>query len=149
MSDRSTDLGYLLNLDAKLLRSHLSAATAPLGLTAQQASVLLAFAGDEPLRPSVIAERLGVDRPTITVLVDRLERDGWVETEADPDDGRARLVRPSGTGLAVAGPLREAAAEVSAAALSGLSDHEAATLTELLSRLADTLVQPPSAEGTP
>ena len=44
-------------------------------------------------RLSVLAERAQFSRQTATALVDRLEAAGYVERVADPDDGRARLVR--------------------------------------------------------
>ena len=52
-------------------------------------------AGIDPdgTRLTVLAERALVAKQTATVLVDRLERAGYVERVPDPTDGRARLVR--------------------------------------------------------
>jgi DNA-binding MarR family transcriptional regulator len=52
---------------------------------------LLSQAG--PLSPSVLARRLGQHPATVTGIVDRLERDGWVTRERAADDRRAVLVR--------------------------------------------------------
>ncbi|HKD97853.1 MAG TPA: MarR family transcriptional regulator [Micromonosporaceae bacterium] len=45
-----------------------------------------------PLRLSDIAAREGVTQPGMTQLVTRLERDGYAQRRADPDDARAVLV---------------------------------------------------------
>jgi DNA-binding MarR family transcriptional regulator len=56
-------------------------------------SRLLAGIDDDGTRLSVLAARAQIAKQTATALVDRLERAGYVERLADPDDGRARLVR--------------------------------------------------------
>jgi DNA-binding MarR family transcriptional regulator len=46
-----------------------------------------------PLSPSELARRAGLHPATMTGILDRLERGGWVTRERDPDDRRAVRVR--------------------------------------------------------
>jgi DNA-binding MarR family transcriptional regulator len=46
-----------------------------------------------PLTPSVLARRAGLHPATLTGVLDRLERGGWVVRERDPRDRRAVLIR--------------------------------------------------------
>jgi len=46
-----------------------------------------------PLSPSALAERASLHPATMTGILDRLERDGWVVRERDPSDRRAVRVR--------------------------------------------------------
>jgi DNA-binding MarR family transcriptional regulator len=46
-----------------------------------------------PLTPSKLARRVGLYPATITGVLDRLERGGWVIRERDPGNRRAVLVR--------------------------------------------------------
>jgi DNA-binding MarR family transcriptional regulator len=46
-----------------------------------------------PLSPSALARRAGLHPATMTGILDRLERTGWVVRERDPSDRRAVLVR--------------------------------------------------------
>jgi DNA-binding MarR family transcriptional regulator len=46
-----------------------------------------------PLSPSTLARHAGLHPATMTGILDRLERGGWVVRERDSDDRRAVLVR--------------------------------------------------------
>src|SRR5437868_6237081 len=47
-----------------------------------------------PISPSALAQRAALHPATITGVLDRLERGGWVVRERDPSDRRAVVVRP-------------------------------------------------------
>src|SRR5437588_11372331 len=46
-----------------------------------------------PLSPSTLARRAGLHPATMTGILDRLERGGWIVRERDPSDRRAVRVR--------------------------------------------------------
>ena len=71
-----------------------------LGISAPRLSVLsvLVFAG--PMRIGELALAEQVEPPTMTRLVDGLQRDGYVAREPDPDDARAVRVRATDAGTA-------------------------------------------------
>src|SRR5919204_686194 len=46
-----------------------------------------------PLNPSALARRAGLHPATMTGILDRLERGGWVARDRDPADRRAVIVR--------------------------------------------------------
>jgi DNA-binding MarR family transcriptional regulator len=46
-----------------------------------------------PLSPSALARKAGLHPATITGILDRLERGGWIARERDPADRRAVLLR--------------------------------------------------------
>jgi DNA-binding MarR family transcriptional regulator len=46
-----------------------------------------------PLSPGALARRAGMHPATMTGVLDRLERGGWITRERDPEDRRAVLVR--------------------------------------------------------
>jgi DNA-binding MarR family transcriptional regulator len=48
---------------------------------------------DGPLSPSALARRAGLHPATMTGILDRLERGGWVARDRDPSDRRAVVVR--------------------------------------------------------
>jgi DNA-binding MarR family transcriptional regulator len=46
-----------------------------------------------PLSPSALARRAGLHPATLTGILDRLERGGWIARERDPTDRRAVVIR--------------------------------------------------------
>ncbi len=63
------------------------------GLTVAQAATLEALRGSEPVRLGPLARRLGITPSTLTRNLARLEDDGLLARDADPEDGRAARVR--------------------------------------------------------
>lgn len=78
----------LASLSRSMAR-HYRERIAPYGLTQAQFFMLVALYEEEGPSLSALAEKTHLDRPTVTGLVDRLERDGWVERRADPNDRRS------------------------------------------------------------
>lgn len=69
------------------------------GLTHGQFFLLVAIMEVEGLLPSELAERTAQERPTITGLLDRLEREGWIERRTDPRDRRVLRIYLGSRGL--------------------------------------------------
>jgi DNA-binding MarR family transcriptional regulator len=59
-----------------------------MGLTHGQFFMLVALYDEDGLLPSRLADKTALDRPTITGLLDRMERDGWTERRPEPSDRR-------------------------------------------------------------
>jgi DNA-binding MarR family transcriptional regulator len=66
---------------------------ARLGLNDVDLDCLDLIARHGPLSPSTLAQRAGLHPATVTGVLDRLERGGWVARERDPSDRRAVVVR--------------------------------------------------------
>ena len=48
--------------------------------------------GGNKLTQKEIAERMGIEGPTLAGLLDRLQEDGWVERRGSPNDRRCKIV---------------------------------------------------------
>lgn len=68
---------------------------AEFNLTHSQFFMLMAIIQFQGLLPSQLAEKTDSDRATVTGLIDRLERDGWVERKPVPEDRRALRIHLS------------------------------------------------------
>lgn len=137
MGPAPEDIGYLLNRAARQLRLRFADALTETGLTPQQAAVLLTISrsAEGRLTPSAIAASVDTDPATMSGLLDRLTRDGWLLAEPNPEDGRSRLIGLTGKAKESLPAVLGAADRVSAEALSCLSADEASALRELLGKL--------------
>src|SRR3954452_16832262 len=95
------DLAFLLSQTRHALTTELTAKLASLGLTPRGLCVLL-HASQEDLTQIRLAERCGLDKTTMVVTLDELERAGLAERRLSSSDRRARIVAvtPAGAKLA-------------------------------------------------
>ena len=96
----------LLRRASRQVTNHYDAALSPTGLRLSQYSLMAVIAREDPPTLSVLAQRLDMDRTTLTRNLRPLERAGWV-TRIKGDDRRIRhitLTRRGATKLAAARP---------------------------------------------
>jgi DNA-binding MarR family transcriptional regulator len=74
----------------------------PLGLTMQQAALLLRVAREGQARPNKVAADVGTDTAGITRLLDRLEAKRLIVREPDPADRRSLIIRLTDDGQELA-----------------------------------------------
>lgn len=84
-----------------------------------------------------LAESAQVTKQTAGVLVDQLERAGYVERVPDPTDARAKLVRLAPRGREVQALARQVEAEVDAEWTAHLGEREMARLRATMARLRE------------
>jgi DNA-binding MarR family transcriptional regulator len=98
----------------------------------------LAILRDRRLRMAELASYLGLEKSTMSGLVERAERRGLLERGPNTDDGRAVDVFLSPEGRQLAHRLGVRVDELLAPRLEGLNNAEQDRLRRLLSRVADS-----------
>jgi len=85
--------GPLLGGTARAWRLKLDARLKPMGLSQAKWRTLLHLArAPEPLTQSQIAERIGIEEPTLVTLLHRMEKEGWVVRKSSARDRRCKTV---------------------------------------------------------
>ncbi len=103
LRDRPVPLGSLLAATAHRLGSELDSALAAAGfedVRSAHAPVFMAI-GPDGVRAGVLAQQAHLTKQAMGELLHYLSGHGYVETTADPDDGRARIVRLTARGWRV------------------------------------------------
>jgi MarR family transcriptional regulator, transcriptional regulator for hemolysin len=141
------NLAWLLYRAHWGLAAELSAALAPLGVSARSYHVLRAALSGEHTQTE-LAEMVGLDKTTMVVTLDELERAGLAERHPAPDDRRARIIAVTPAGKRKVAQAEKVKERVQAEVLGELSDKEAkalvGTLTKLVEgRLAEAECTPP------
>lgn len=111
-----------------------------LGISAPRLSALSVLVFGGPMRIGALAQAELVEPPTMTRLVDAMERDGHVERAPDPRDRRAVIVRPTTEGTRALKQGRAQRVAALAAGLRALSPDQLSTLArgvEVLERVVD------------
>ena len=141
-SKYSDDDAARLRLGVARLARHLRAVDAASSLTPTQASLLSTIVRRGPLGLSDLAAVEGIDAPTLSRAVARLEEQGLVRRRPDPSDRRAVTVEPSAPGRKLLQRLRAERNDALRARLAELGDDERRLLHDalpVLETLADAL----------
>lgn len=97
-SERVEHVGDALDFASDLTVRYLSERA---GISTAAAFVMNRLSREGPSRLTALAAREGVSQPSMTQLVQRLERQGLVVRHEDPEDGRVALVAVSDEGNAL------------------------------------------------
>lgn len=91
MPEIELSMGYMLNWSARLIRRLADRRMKTLGLSAGHLPVINALAENEPMSQKALAAYAAIEQPTMAATLARMERDGLVERQSDPEDGRSTL----------------------------------------------------------
>ena len=106
-------------------------ALAPFGLTYPQYIALLALWEDAPLTVHQLGDRLELDSGTLTPLLKRLEKQGWVTRVRSRTDERQVLIHLTSMATAKRDEVYQRIGQCQS--MLGMSDHEIQTLmTDLI-----------------
>jgi DNA-binding MarR family transcriptional regulator len=103
--------------------------------------LLFQLVGGGPRRSSALAEAACVDPSTVSRQVAQLVKAGLVTRQSDPEDGRASLLVATERGHAVYAEKQVHRNRLFAHLLAGWSEADVVTLTSLLTRLNDTVLE--------
>jgi len=143
-------LGILLSRlirSAGLLRPDQPLLGQPVSLS--EAFALAELAGDAPLSQRDLAERLDLEKSTVSRLVAGLERRGQVRRERDPANRRFYRITLTDTGHATAERLVTGMRQRHAQILAAMSEAERQALTVGVSALLRAMGQLPPLESAP
>lgn len=98
---------------------------------------VLLYPGPQGSRPSELAARLGMSKQAVNYLLGELERRGYLERRADPDDLRSRRIVLTERGESAGWVMREAVTDVEREWETALGPRRFAELRGLLAELAE------------
>jgi DNA-binding MarR family transcriptional regulator len=128
------DLSFLLDRTSHVLRTQMAAALSEIGLTARMHCVLV-HALEEERTQAQLAEIGDMDKTTMVVTVDALEKAGLAERRPSARDRRARIIAVTEKGAQVAVESQAIADRVHEEALGSLPEAEREVLLRALNRL--------------
>ena len=132
-------LGFHLLKVHKAHRARAETALNQLGLHTGQEMVLLQLWIEEGLPQSQLAAGMGVEPPTVTKMLQRMEQAGLIERRPDPEDARFSRVFLTARGRALEQPVLEVWQHLETQTVAGLSLAEQMLLRRLLMQVLTNL----------
>lgn len=130
------NFGILLAETARAWRSKLDQRLKPLGLSQAKWVVLLYLSKNrDGMTQKELAERIGIEGPTLVGLLDRLSADGWIERREAIHDRRSKTVHLCPKADATLEQMWQTAAELRAELLDGIPVQDLAICMEVIQRI--------------
>jgi len=137
------NINFLLGVIGRLRRTQMNEALAANGIYAGQEMFLWHLWRQDGLTQSQLVERLCVQPPTISKMLDRMEKAGLVERRPDPDDSRISRVYLTEQGRRSQDAVSEVWMSIERRLTQGLSVEERLLLRRLLLQVHENLTHNP------
>jgi DNA-binding MarR family transcriptional regulator len=136
-------INFLLGGIGRMRRAQMNEALAANGIYAGQEMFLWHLWREDGLTQSQLVERLCVQPPTVSKMLDRMERAGLVERRPDPDDSRVTRVYLTEQGRRSQDAVSEVWKTIEQRLTMGLSVEERLLLRRLLLQVHENLTHNP------
>ncbi len=104
-------------------------------LAGARGRVIFALWNEDSIPIKKLVEKTSLDKATLTGIIDRLERDGYVKRIPSPDDKRATLISRTGKDEIFKSKIPEVSAEQNKLFYKGFSTSEIKEFEEYLKRI--------------
>lgn len=141
-------IGYVLSDVARLIRTVFDRRVRDIGLTRAQWLVLTRLYRRPGASQTELADMLEVDRASAGRMIDRMQKNGWVERRADSDDRRINRLYLTGDARRAHKDMWAVAEATVDDALAPLSAAEREQFTRLAARVKGQLQSMAGAHGT-
>ncbi len=121
-------MGCWVTMTTHALRRALSTELTKENITLRQWEVLAWLSFEEDQSQVELAERLGIEAPTLAGILTRMERDGWLERTCCSKDRRKKRIRPTPKAEAVWTRMVECCHRVRERAIEGVPAEDLASL---------------------
>jgi MarR family transcriptional regulator, transcriptional regulator for hemolysin len=146
--ERPDNLGWLLSTVSHSLATELTAALEDVSVTPRGFCVLNTAVQGEYTQ-TALAQAIGLDKTTMVVTIDALERAGLVERRTSSTDRRARVIAVTEAGRAKVAEGEEIVERIQADVLSALSPESRVVFVDALRLLAAERLCTPTPCETP
>jgi DNA-binding MarR family transcriptional regulator len=136
-------INFLLGMLCRAQRGKMSEALTAIGLYAGQEMFLWQLWRQDGLTQSQMVERMCVQPPTVSKMLDRLERAGLVERRSDAEDSRLLRVYLTEQGQRSQRAVRDIWTNLEQQITEGLSVEERIVLRRLLLHVHENLTRDP------
>jgi MarR family transcriptional regulator for hemolysin len=137
------EFGLVLFGTARAWRTKLDQRLRPLGLSQGKWRTLIHLSqGGNKLTQKELAERMGIEGPTVAGLLDRLQNDGWIERRGSAEDRRCKTVHLQTRSKAVLEKIFNAAHDLRHELIEDIPQRDLETCIRVLAQIRTKAEQP-------
>ena len=140
--DFDESVGYWVAMTSHALRRALDAELAREKITFRQWEVLAWISIVGEMSQVELADRLGLEAPTLSGILARMERDGWLDRYGCPLDRRRKRIRATPKAEELWSRMVECCHRVRARATEGISEDDLSVLKKTCERIRVNLGLP-------
>lgn len=137
--DFHDSVGYWVLSAAHEIAQRQNSELAELGITFRQWEVLAWVSFFGKVSQGELAEGMLIEAPTLAGILDRMERDGWIQRTPDPQDGRRKLIGTTDRVEPVWEKMIDCARRVRNEAVRGIPEEDLQTMRRTLERVRRNL----------
>jgi MarR family transcriptional regulator for hemolysin len=139
-SAEKTTFGFLVTDVTRLLRKVFDRRAARFGLTRAQWRALKRLHHEQGITQNELAEYLEMEPIAVGRVLDRLQKSGFIERRADPQDRRCWRLHLTAKAHAVVDDMEQISAELFKQAQRGISANELQIVLDAFARMKQNLI---------
>jgi len=110
-----------------------------IGITLTQSKVIFALYMFSGLTQRELADKIGVETPSLVPIIDKMEEDGYVKRKLDPKDRRLKRIYTTPKTNALWDSMMECASQIRKVSLNKVSEQEVKSVLETIKRITENL----------
>ena len=110
-----------------------------IGITVTQSKVIFALYLFSGLTQRELADKIGVETPSLVPIIDKMEEDGYVKRKLDPKDRRIKRIYTTNKADALWDSMLECASHIRKVSLKEVSEQEVNSALETIKKITENL----------
>ena len=139
--DYEKSIGFLVNKSAKAYQKAFDQELRMnVGLTISQWRIIFTLIRQSGLTQREIADRVGVEAPTLIPIIDKMEKEGLVERKTYQEDRRINRIYLTSKTEDLCDPMIECALRISNVSTKDVPDEHLQIMKDVLGKISDNLM---------
>jgi len=134
-------MGMYISVIYRHMQILISDALKPYGIGNGQLSFFLAIATEEGISQKKLSEELLIDKTTTAKAITKLEKEGYVRREVDPDDKRSQRLFLTEEGKEVLPKVEEILGTITRQSTTGINSEDFETMMRTLNEVLNNVME--------
>jgi MarR family transcriptional regulator for hemolysin len=112
-----------------------------IGITLTQSKVIFALYLNSGLTQRELADKIGIESPTLVPIIDKMEEDGYIQRKSDTEDRRIKRIYTTSKTNSLWDSMMECAMHLRKIYMKDVSEQEIKSALQVIKKLTDNLLE--------